>query len=312
MRQGKLEQAIRTGHQGVQRQPDLVFSHYFLGAAYLVAGEHDPAACSSAAKHLLNATSTDARWGAAWLCLGQLALMCGEYEHADRFLRNGLAIEKHGPGFGYFIGFDLLLGMVADHRGDNEKARELYATSSASLGASDHVYREAFLALTACGLGDVLLREGRGETALAEFRRAYRLVKEYPRMLGRQRVLARTLAGMSAAHAATGDNPRARQQLDETTLLLDEIARTPQSWIWGASLGQLYYGVAAAFARVGEPERALDYLSRAVQADWRDVHWLSSDPGFSALHSLPAFQNVCDRLKALPAVDFNSSAACPA
>jgi len=71
----------------------------------------------------------------------------------------------------------------------------MYAASTVTLEEHDHVYREAFLALTACGLGDLLLREGRADAALTEFRRASRLVKEYPRMLGRQRVLARTLQG---------------------------------------------------------------------------------------------------------------------
>src|SRR5207237_2268741 len=53
MRQGKIEQAIRTGHEGVDRQPDLVLAHYFLGAAYLAASEHDVASYQPAVNNFL-------------------------------------------------------------------------------------------------------------------------------------------------------------------------------------------------------------------------------------------------------------------
>ena len=185
MRQGKIEQAIRTGHKGVDRQPDLVLAHYFLGAAYLAASEHDLASYQPAVNNFLDATLTDPRWGPAWLCLGNIALICGEYDRAEQLLLNCLEIERRGPGFGYFIGSQTVLATVKQRRGDMVGAREMYAASTASLESCDHVYREAFLALTACGLGDVLLRQGHTDAALTEFRRASRLVKEYPRMLGR-------------------------------------------------------------------------------------------------------------------------------
>jgi len=178
----------RGGHsyraQGVELQPDLVLSHYFLAASYLAQSERDAASYQPAVEHFLDATLTDPRWGATWLCLGQIALLCGEYDRSEQLLLNCLEVERRGPGFGYFLGSEMLLATVKQRRGDKLGAREMYAASTASLESCDHVYREAFLALTACGLGDVLLREGRTDNALTEFRRASRLVKEYPRMLG--------------------------------------------------------------------------------------------------------------------------------
>jgi tetratricopeptide (TPR) repeat protein len=308
MRQGKVEQAIRTGHTGVERQPDLVLAHYFLGAAYLSASEHDPAAYQPAARCLLDATLADPRWGASWLCLGQITVMCGEYDRAEQFLLMGLDIERRGPGYGFFIGPEMLLATVAQRRGDRDRAHEMYAASTASLESIDHVYREAFQALTACGLGDLLLREGRAEAALKEFRRASRLVKEYPRMLGRQRVTARTLAGMAAVHAAQGEASHAGDLLDEAVQFLTEIARSPQTWLWEGSLGQLYYGLSAAYARLNKPDVALDCLAKAVTAGWRDVHWLASDPEFMALRSLARFQTLQENLRLLPVLECKPSA----
>ena len=86
--------------------------------------------------------------------------MCGDYDRAQQFLQAGIEIQRRGLGFGYFIGSETVLATVIHRRGDNGKAREIYAAATASLESSDHVYREAFLALTACGLGDLLRREG--------------------------------------------------------------------------------------------------------------------------------------------------------
>ena len=307
MRQGKVEQAIHTGHQGVERQPDLVLSHYFLAAAYLAATEQNTALYQPAVKHFLDATLTDPRWGAAWLCLGQIALMCGEYDPAEKLLLTCLEIQRRGPGFGYFLGSEMILATVKQRRGDQLGAREMYAASSASLESSDHLYREAFLALTACGLGDVLLREGRADTALTEFRRASRLVKEYPRMLGRQRVLTRALVGMGAVHATQGESSHARELLEQAVRLLTEIARSPQTWLWEGSLGQLYYGLGAAYARLNEQETALDYLGKAVASGWRDVRWIAFDPELTALRLLSRFQTLQESLRLLPVLEFQPS-----
>jgi TolB-like protein/predicted Ser/Thr protein kinase len=308
MRQGKVEQAIRTGHTGVERQPDLVLAHYFLGAAYLISTEHNPAAYGKAARHFLDATLTDRRWGATWLCLGQIAAICGEYDSAEQFLLTGLERERCGPGFGYFIGSEMLLATVTQRRGDRARALEIYSASAASLEACDHVYREAMLALTSCGIGDVLLREGRAETALAEFRRASRLVKEYPRMLGRQRVLSRTLVGMGAAHAAQGESSHARELLEEAAQGLIEISLTPQTWLWEGAVGQLYYGLGAAYARLGEQDLALDCLGKAVTTGWRDSHWLASDPELILLRLHPGFPTLQEKLRLLPVI-FKTTAA---
>ncbi|HET9307000.1 MAG TPA: protein kinase [Candidatus Sulfotelmatobacter sp.] len=308
VRQGKVQEGIRTGIRGVERQPDLVLSHYFLSIAYMVETEQAHSeSYSCAAKSLLNAAFVDARWAPTWLCLGSIALACGEYDQAERFLEKGYEIERRGSGFGYFIGCSTLLGTVADRRGSSQRACELYLAARTSLESCDHVYREAFLTITACGLGDVVLRQGNAEAALMEFRRASRLVKEYPRMLGKQRVLTLTLAGTSAAYAAMGDLSRARQFLDEALPALSEVARSPHTWIWGASLGQLRYLVAKVYVLVGELDRALDMLAQAVEGGWRDHRWMSSDPSMAPLSGLPQFNKLLEDLKALPTVDFQAS-----
>ena len=185
----------------------------------------------------------------------------------------------------------------------------MYAASTATLESHDHVYREAFLALTACGLGDLLLREGRADAALTEFRRASRLVKEYPRMLGRQRVLARTLAGMGA-------RPCCEERICARTRVADGGCAAPEQKLLRAhrrgfgkhSWGELYCSLGAAYARLGESDVALDWIEKAMRYGWRDAHWLASDPEFVPLDSQPRFQTLQENLKLLPVLKFKTSA----
>ena len=128
-------------------------------------------------------------------------------------------------------------------------------------------------------------------------------------MLGRQRVLSRTLVGMGAAHAAQGESSHARELLEEAAQGLIEISHTPQTWLWEGALGQLYYGLGAAYARLGEQDVALDCLGKAVATGWRDGHWIASDPELILLRSHACFPTLQEKLRLLPVI-FKPT-ACP-
>jgi len=102
---------------------------------------------------------------------------------------------------------------------------------------------------------------------------------------------------------------RARQLLEEAAEVLTEIARSPQTWLWEGLLGQLYYGLSVAYARLNDEDVALDFLRRAVGGGWRDVHWLASDTELRGLRSLARFQTLQENLMLLPVVEFTPSAA---
>ena len=131
-------------------------------------------------------------------------------------------------------------------------------------------------------------------------------------MLGRQRIVAHTLIGMGAVSASPGQSSHARELLDEAQQLLTEIARIPQTWIWGGSLGQLYYDLAVAYARLAELDLALHSLQKSVDAGWRDARWLASDPELRPLHAQPIFRTLQESLSSLPKIEFQSSLAASA
>lgn len=309
MRQGKVEQSIQAGRRGVRIQPDLVQAHYFLGAAYLVSNETDPRHFQEAADAFLRAAEVDPRWEPLWLCLAEIALNVGDYAAAERFIDRLIALGNSSERLRQFVGGEMMGGFLWLRRGDWPKARKSLARSLEILSAVDHMYREAFQALTACALSDLNLREGNAEGALAMARRALRTVKEFPRMLGHERVLARVNSAMAAAYAAAGDSARARELVREAGERLDTVRKQPQNWIWQAAASQLAHAQAVALARLGETDAALDQLEQAVNSGWRDADWLERDPELASLRGHERFHELVGKIRTLPPVRFEIAAS---
>ena len=311
MRQGKVQQAVEAGRKGVRVQPDLVQAHYFLGAAHLVSNETDPEHFQDAARALLRATQVDPRWEPSWLCLGEIAFNAGDYAAAERFISRQMDFARSVDRLRQFIGGEMMMGYIRLRQQRRDEARRWFTESLKNLEGVDHMYREPFIALTACGLSGLNLREGRAEEALAEARRALRMVKEFPRMLGRHRVHSRADSAMAAACAALGDAARARELVRAAGERIDTIRAHPETWIWQASSWQLHHAQAVALARLGENDAALDQLERAVATGWRDAAWLATDPALRPLHELASFRTLLDYLRSIPPLNFELARSRP-
>ncbi|HKZ53543.1 MAG TPA: FHA domain-containing protein [Candidatus Acidoferrales bacterium] len=307
-RQGKLEQALSAGLKGTELQPDLVQAHYFLGCAYLFNIQQDRGHCQRAVACLQQATAVEPRWVASWLVLSWIALAVGDYDRAEQFATREWELERAGDAMAPFPGTAaMLLGGVWLRRGQWEKARQQYLEALKLLAGGDHMYRDAFVALSACGLGDVQLRQGQAEAALAEFRRARHTVQEFPRMLGSERVLTRVLAGMAAAYAAGGEADRARQLAGEADTHLQTVAAQPHTWIWEAATSQLYHALAVARRHLREDETALALLEKAVETGWQDAAWLETDPALAGLRDQARFRALLEDLRQRPALAFQAA-----
>jgi hypothetical protein len=166
------------------------------------------------------------------------------------------------------------------------------------------MYRELIIATHACGSGDIRLRQGDSQQALADFHRAWSIAREYPRMLGNERILTRTLAGMASAYAALGDRPRASQLLQEAALHLDSVLSEPGTFVHGMSRFELCHALAVARLRLDDASGACDLLQTACEKGWRDLPWLQSDPELATLQSSPAIQSLIERIRRFPPLSF--------
>jgi DNA-binding winged helix-turn-helix (wHTH) protein len=85
MRTGQIEQALAAGQRAIQLQPNLAQAHYFLGLAYFVSSEAGASHYQNAANHLLRAMQAGPGWQASWFVISFVALLNGDYEHAEAF-----------------------------------------------------------------------------------------------------------------------------------------------------------------------------------------------------------------------------------
>ena len=303
MRKNRFEEAVEAGARAVQLQPDLVAGHYFLGLAYLVGAELDAARYQNAATHLCDAIRVDPQWQPGWFVLSDLALMVGDYRHAEYYARRLIEIGRTPKGFP-FIGAELILGSVRLRQGNIPEARQFLIGFLEQLAESDHMYRDAMSAAAACVLGDVELRSGERAAALAAYRRGWHTVQEYPRIMAYQRIAERAQAGLAAAYASVGERSRAED-------LVDRVSRTTQASesmahnAAAASMSEVYWTLATALARLGNRGRALEMLKSAVRTGWRDATWMERDPEFGSLRDDPVFRRLLTDMRAWSPVHFD-------
>jgi tetratricopeptide (TPR) repeat protein len=235
--------------------------------------------------------------------MSYLALLLGDYEHAERYARTLLELSLAPRGFP-FIGAEIVLGSVKLRQCDLRGARSLLVAFLERMSESDHMYRDAMSATAACVLGDLELRYGDKAGALAAYRRGWHTVQESPRIMAYQRIAARAQAGLAAAYAATGEGSRARDLLDRAS----QTARDSESIehaAAAASMCESYWTVATAWARLGNGARALEALQSAIRTGLRDAGWMERDPEFEVLRDSATFQRLLKDVRRWPGVQFD-------
>ena len=304
VRRGDLEKSLEFGRRAVVLLPDLVHAHYFLGTVCFASCEVGTRKYQEAVEHLLQASRIEPRWLATWLVLSLLCLLHGEHERAESFAQQLFQHETaEGPVL-RFPGAENLMGMISLRQGNLERAHEWFSRSMARLATLDHTYGEAMKAWCACGLGDVELRRGNPDAALAHYRMAWQIAQESPAILGQERHAARAQAGLAAAYAAAGERGRACLLLSQAEQRLESCSRLQMSTP-ATNLAEIQHAFAVAYVRLGDPLRAIAHLRHAFHSGWHDATGLDRDPEMSPLQTEPAFISLLQEIrKTVPPVIF--------
>jgi TolB-like protein/Flp pilus assembly protein TadD len=306
MRRGKLKDALEVGHRAIQLLPDLVHAHYFLALTYFVSCEGDPGCYQCAVNRLLEAARVEPAWQATWFVVAFAAVLVGNYDRAEQFARKLLCLADKGSPGTRFIGAELLLGSIFLRRGDLEASRHWFIESLEGLSKSGHAYRDGIRVLSACGLGDTSLREGRLDRALTEYRLAWQILQEHPGVSARDRLRTRALAGLAAAYAGKRQSQKAIDLLQRSIQSL-ERSIDPQTCAAGAILADLYYAVAVAQVRAERANEALTLLEKAAAYGWRDPAWLERDSELRCLCDHPRLLDLCRQIRRCLVVHFENT-----
>jgi len=297
-RDQRFEEAVRSGEQAVQLEPDNHLSHYFLGVAFMLraAIEYKIEDYKWAIRHFninrqLQPNQEAAHMNAAWIFM-----LRGLYDEAKEALSQAVAIEESGkPVTLRFVGALTLMGNLHLRRRQLDEALSWYQRSLAHLEGVDHIYREPFKSLTYCGLGAVYLNQGRYDEALLEYKRAETLISKHPRSLGIGYFLLRAYLGHARTCFALGDISESRKNFEKAADLYRTKERFDFNWIWEGSDAQVHYDIASYFALLNKKPEALENLRRAVALGWRDVPALRADELFIAFKRELSFAQIVEK-----------------
>ncbi len=163
-------------------------------------------------------------------------------------------------------------GRVCFQRGEFDKAAKLFEKAE-RIDPDD--FQSPIL------LRQIYFSQGRDEVALAAARRG---VERAERRLELNPDDTRALNLGLGGLAALGDR-EGTLQFAERSLAID--GENPDT----------LYNVACGYAMVGETERALDCLERAGMRGMAIAEWAENDSDLDALHDLPRFRDLIERLK---------------
>jgi serine/threonine protein kinase/tetratricopeptide (TPR) repeat protein len=113
--------------------------------------------------------------------------------------------------------------------------------------------------------------------AIAEFRTALKFAEENPQ----------SIAGLGRAYAELGSQAEAQKILNEL------LARSKRDYFPAWAIATVYIGL-------GDKDRALQWLGKAVEERGEYVVWLKTDPVYDPLRSDPRFRDLLRRLNLTP------------
>lgn len=309
VRQNKLEKGIQAGLKAVGHNPDAYFPHYYLGVAYWAAGQEiSYPYLQEAVEHFLKSIQIEPLLSPSWLNLGTLALYSSANDRAHQLIAEALELQRSNRAISALPFAEMILAAMSMRRLDWEQSLEWHERGLKYLAQLDHVYRETAIALNACGMADVHLRLNNPDRALADLHRAWRIAREFPRMMAHNRVLTRTMAGMSAAYAALSDTGRAKQLLNEAASHLETALLNPGGSIHGVFTSELCYALAVAHIRLNNVDSAYALLAKAVEKGWGDSQWFECDPELAPARQRGAIDPLIEQVRRRPPLRFRVGA----
>ena len=295
-----FEDAIRSGSRAVELEPDNPLAHYFLGVAYHVraAMKYKTNRYIDAIRHYKKNVELQPSYQIAYMNMAWIYLLHGQYQEAKENLERAVAIEESGKAvLVKFVGALTLIGNVYFRQDQLDTALDWYRRSIAVLEKADHVYREPFIALTYCGMGDINFRRCHYGESIEHYKRACDLISQHPRSLGVGYFLLKARLGLARAFHLLGMNRESKQQFQEAFELFKNKEEYDFSWIWEGCDAQTYYDFASYFAVINHQKDAFKYLQKAIECGWRDLPFLQSDDLFSRFRNKTEFADLVQELK---------------
>jgi DNA-binding winged helix-turn-helix (wHTH) protein/TolB-like protein/Tfp pilus assembly protein PilF len=291
-----LKAAVKHYEEAIEKDPTYALAYvglaecYALFSTYAVmpAKESFPKAEAAA----LKALDLDERIAEAHAALGVISYEYNwDWETADREFKRAIELNpNYATAHQWYGGYLISLGRFDEGISEIRRAQELDPLSpiiNASVGwfhyfarRYDEAIEEGRKALSLEGntaiahyfLSQAYIEKGMYDDAIAELHKTLSLAPD-----------ADTLALLVRAYALAGDKEKARKTFDE----IDRLAK--RSYVPPFTLGVAYMGI-------GDNDRALDWLEKALEERSPNLVGLKTEPAFDGLRSEPRFKELMRRI----------------
>jgi adenylate cyclase len=268
MRRRDFLHAIRMYEHAIDADPTYAMAYAGLADAYSFLyryADAAPANAEQADRASARAIELDPDCAEAHAARGTALFMRGQHGEAEKYFETAIVLNPRlfEPYFFY--------GRACMAAGKTEKAAHLFQQAS-EINPADY-QSPSFLAQAYEAMG-------RHEAAAKAVAHSMEIVEHHLMMNPDDN---RALSLGAANLAELGDRERALEWTARV-LELDGDAAAVQ------------YNAACTYAVLGEPERALDLLERAVDHGWGDRGWLEHDGDLATLHGLPRFNALLQRM----------------
>src|SRR2546426_918962 len=304
----RFEEGQQAADRAVALEPESTFSHYFAGLSRTVRGavEHCWERYPEAAPMLVRAIAVEPNFQPAYIGLGWMYMLNGQYDVARVAFDRAVEIEVTGRvkeirfvgGLTLRAGLDLREGHWEDARTRLRRALELYE-------GADHVYAEAFAALSYCGLAEIEEHAANYDRAVGHYTQAGEIIALHPQRLGVGYLCVKAGLGLARAFHRLHMRRDEARQVEEACRLLERKQDYDFNWMWEGSDAQAQYDLARYHAAAGHQQEALRALRRAGTYGWGDLPALEADDNFARYRDDPEFKAVRDlaRARRLPELD---------
>ncbi|PYO14936.1 MAG: hypothetical protein DMD31_07350 [Gemmatimonadetes bacterium] len=297
----RFDEGQQAADRAVALEPESTFSHYFAGLNRVVRGavEHRWELYPEAAPMLVRAIAVEPNFQPAYIGLGWIYMLNGQYNVARVAFDRAVEIEETGRfkeirfvgGLTLRAGLDLREARWEDARGRLRRALEHYE-------GTDHVYAEAFTALSYCGLAEIEEQAGNYDRAVEHYTRAGEIIAQHPHRLGVGYLRVKAGLGLARTFHRLHMRRDEVQQVNDACRLLEHKQDYDFNWMWEGSDAQAQYDLARYRAAAGHREEALQALRRAVTWGWGDWPLLEADDGFARYRDDPELASVRDLVRA--------------
>src|SRR5439155_1643917 len=293
----RFDEGRQAADRAVVLDPDSTFSYYFAGLNRVVRGavEHRWELYPEAVPLLVRAIAVEPLFQPAYIGLGWIYMLNGQYDVACTAFDRAVEIEETGRfneirfvgGLTLRAGLDLREGRWVEARTRLRRALERYE-------GTDHVYAEAFAALSYCGLAEIEEHAANFDRAVEHYSRAGEIIAQHPERLGVGYLRVKAGFGLASAFHRLHMRRDEARQVEDACRLLERKQEYDFNWMWEGSDAQAQYDLARYHAAAGHQEEALRALRRAATYGWGDLPALETDDRFARYRDDAEFRAVRD------------------